>query len=165
MGTHTPRSVHESLRAALPGWIERRALLDSDVLQALAREGVEVAPDEVDLVVESLIAEVDRELKWMIEWENKEQAGHDFLSPDIDLPTLPRKKKCWRLLSWAGSHGVGARVTDVYRSMNESSIHETFPEQVDGVIKWLTSYRGPSYWDEAREEETEADDDRGGSHD
>jgi len=149
------------LRAAL----QRGALLESDVLEALAREEVEIAPDEVDLVVASLIAEVERELKWIIEWENKEGAGHDFLSPDIDLPTSRRKKKCWRLLSWAGSHGVGEPATDVYPSIYESSIYERFPDQVDGVIKWLTSYRGPSYWDEVREEEAEADDDRGGTHD
>ena len=38
----------------------------------LAREGVKVTPDAVELVVESLIAEVDRELKSIIDWEKKE---------------------------------------------------------------------------------------------
>ncbi len=130
------QSVHESVQAALHGWKRQRALLGSDVLQALASEEIDLAPEEVDLVVESLIAEVNDELKWIIDWETIEQGGEYNDFPDIDLPTFSRYERCLRLLTWAGSHGVGERVTDVYRS-----IKERFPGRADGVIQWLISYR------------------------
>jgi hypothetical protein len=133
MESSAKQSLHASLRAALPRWIEDRALLDSALLQALAGGEINIAPDEVDLVVASLNAEVHRELHWIDRWESAEQGGESTNLPVSELPIYPRYQKCRRLIAWASSRGAGERVPDVYLA-----IKETFPQDADTYIDWLT---------------------------
>ena len=74
--------------------------------------------------------------------------------------------KCWRLLRWAVFHGVEKEgVEDVYHSIYRSATYKAYPDQVDDVMKWVKAFAGPSDWDEAGEEDADADGDHGGSHD
>jgi hypothetical protein len=122
---------------------------------------IDIAPDEVDLVVEPLIAEVGRHVNWIINSEGDKE--HDFHIPDDESGrsrTSPKLERCRRLLSWARSHGVGDGVSKVYRS-----IERRFPGYAKEIIPRLTPDPDQSRFADDYEEEDEAKSNSEGSHD
>ena len=129
-------NLREVLRTAVDAWNGNGSLLTSSQLSACVREGFVVSARELDLVIESLSAEIVRELGWITRWECDEQGGELNNYPDMALPTFARYEKCAQLLIWAEAHGARGRIADVYKA-----IEERFPQSAADIVRALDFYR------------------------
>ena len=104
------------LRLAALEWSQRHLLISHSKLRTLADEKVEIPPSAIDLVVESVIELGVHAYSDWLDWCDRMQSADDVYIP---YPDAERLETAEQSILWAGCCGLGERINDVFRALEE----------------------------------------------